>query len=164
MNDLTIQSVFVPKSLSRNALKKELSINWKCTLYKAGKEIISHDYWQGIAHHPSYRLPMTAQLRNRLALSVESGRYNSEFDRYSGGLRLKPPSLKDFLSALLIDSDVINYPNFKTWAQEFGYDSDSIKARTIYDKCLETALTLRYYLGENFLKDYRDDEINSDTG
>lgn len=66
-----------------------------------------------------------------------------EFDFYTGiGHRSKSlgkpvaPHISDVLHSLILDGYAIE-TNFVDWADEFGYDSDSIKALTIYNACIE---------------------------
>jgi hypothetical protein len=54
------------------------------------------------------------------------------------------------------DSEVIDHPNFESWASEIGYDADSRKAESIYRACLEIALKLRSALGDRGLKELRE--------
>lgn len=152
--ELSIDSVFIPKSLSRNKLAKELSLNWHSTLYKAGKKVISHDYMQGIGRHPSYKPKITYELGQILKRSVESGRvsvYYANSDWYSNGKPLPKPKLEEFLSCLLSDAQVLDYPGFEMWATDLGYSTDSMQALATYQDCLQIALQLRYYLGQDTL-------------
>lgn len=51
---LTIRAEFVPFSRSRNAESEWQSLNWKVTLQRAGRDILTTDYGAGIAHCPGY--------------------------------------------------------------------------------------------------------------
>lgn len=66
--------------------------------------------------------------------------------KYKSG-KQPPPSLLDVLYCLLSDSDVLNYPTFESWAENFGYETDSRKAETTYRQCLEIALQLKAMIG-----------------
>ena len=57
------------------------------------------------------------------------------------------PSTKDILQALLCDAEVLHFANFEEWASEYGYDTDSIKAKCIYDQCLKTGTSLSSMIG-----------------
>ena len=53
------------------------------------------------------------------------------------------PDVASVLSCLLSDSDCyFNHSDFTEWADDTGYDSDSIKASKIYDACIKTGRTL----------------------
>lgn len=56
---------------------------------------------------------------------------------------IKPPTIKDVMYSLVMDSDAIEY-SFSEWCDNLGYDNDSIKAKAIYEACTE-----------NFKKVYR---------
>lgn len=57
---LTVESVFVPFSKSRNAAPKVkgekpwLSLNWKVTIKRNGREVLTCDYSAGSAHCPGH--------------------------------------------------------------------------------------------------------------
>jgi len=53
---LTIESVFVPFSQSRNKAEKRNSLNWKVSLCRNGKAFLTCDYSAGIAHCPGYKV------------------------------------------------------------------------------------------------------------
>lgn len=58
-------------------------------------------------------------------------------------LAVRPPSLTDVVSSLLLDSSAFfNAESFKEWAANFGYDSDSRQAEKIYNACNETGRQL----------------------
>lgn len=50
---LTVESVFVPFSQSRNKNEKHKSMNWKVTVKRNGREVLTTDYSAGIAHCPA---------------------------------------------------------------------------------------------------------------
>lgn len=53
------------------------------------------------------------------------------------------PQLEDVVSSLFPDgSPFFNAESFEDWAANFGYDTDSIKARDIYQTCMETGRKL----------------------
>lgn len=56
---LTVKSAFVPFSQSRNRDEKRdgrtvYSLNWKVTLVRDGRDVLTTDYGAGIAHAPGY--------------------------------------------------------------------------------------------------------------
>jgi hypothetical protein len=53
---LTIESVFIPFSQSRNKAEKRNSLNWKVSLCRNGKAFLTCDYSAGIAHCPGYKV------------------------------------------------------------------------------------------------------------
>jgi hypothetical protein len=58
---ITIKSEFVPFSKSRNASRADnngkpwKSLNWKVTLQRGGRDILTTDYGAGVAHCPGYQ-------------------------------------------------------------------------------------------------------------
>jgi len=136
-NNLTLSCVFVPFSQSRNKDEKHLSLNWKVTLLRNGKEVLTTDYMQGIGHAPSYKIADKYMAMKAQAFEAETG--------------IIDPDIKDVLYSLILDSNVLNYPEFEEWASDCGYETDSRKAESIYRDCLKNALRLRGSLGESIL-------------
>lgn len=53
------------------------------------------------------------------------------------------PKLDDVMSNLLTDgSPHLQHQTFEEWCSEFGYDTDSIKARKTYDLCVEEGMAI----------------------
>lgn len=146
-HSLTIDAVFVPWSMSRNAGNNQPSLNWKITLKKNDKPILTTDYMQGCAHCPSYKQGSRkwedAQVVKK---ECETGQY-----------RMRPilPSLPDFLACIVLDSEAIDYPTFEDYAANLGIDPDSRKGEASYRQCIETALKLRAAMGEDGLQELR---------
>lgn len=159
---LTLTAAFVPWSASRHAGEKtpsgrpSYSLNWRVTLYKEGRPILTTDYSAGIAHAPSYpkgyrAKGFTSDEWEAIKIECETGKRAAA---YGGGRpcptskRVPDPNLLDVLHCLLMDSDALDAGGFEDWAANYGYDVDSRKAESIYRQCLEMALKLRNALGE----------------
>jgi hypothetical protein len=135
------------------------------TLHYRGKPVIETDYSAGIAHCPYHK-----KIRRLSGGGVSL--YDAEFldkevengfpYRDMGGmawLDRKNPIMPDpcsVIHSLLLDGDAIDYMSFEDWAANFGYDTDSRKAETIYRACLDTGLKLRNMFGEDLLQQLRD--------
>jgi hypothetical protein len=156
---LTLDAVFVPFSASRNKGEKFKSLNWKVTLKRNGREIVTTDYMQGITHAPSYKVNFrTLQVRaaqwtrdNMVAIECETGRkakLDFSNDAYPSRDKIAPPSIEGVLYSLLMDADVLDAGGFEEWASNFGYDTDSRQAEKLYRDCLDIALKLRAGLGD----------------
>lgn len=165
---LTLESVFIPYSKSRNAEKGWLSLNWKVTLKCNGREVITTDYSAGSAHCPSHgkKLPTgwdkspKAWPREAVEFECESG-YPARFHHWARGFsgdKTQPilPSQIDVIHSLVTDSDVIDYRNFEEWANEFGYDPDSRSGEKVYNACLQIALGMRAGIGEAGMQTLRE--------
>lgn len=50
---LTVEAVFIPFSLSRNKGEKHRTLNWRVTLKRNGREIMTTDYSAGEGHCPA---------------------------------------------------------------------------------------------------------------
>ena len=143
---LSIESVFIPFSKSRNKDKENMSLNWIVTLFKDGKKILSADYMAGIAHCPSNQHRATMYSHEAVIAECETGFQSSE----NFNLRRKDkPILPDFASfvySILMDSEAFEY-SFQDWCDNYGCDTDSIKAEKMYRECLDTARELYLALG-----------------
>ena len=135
---ITIKFDFIPFSQSRNKNSKHPSLNYKAHLFIHDRPVMSTDYMQGLAHCKSYKqMDNTVHTHNKVLKECETGRY---------GLRKTEPETIDVMYCLVTDSDVLNYSCFADWADCFGCDPDSIKAKSIYDTCLQQAVTLHSHL------------------
>lgn len=145
---LTVDSVFVPFSQSRNKDSDHKSLNWRVTIKRNGREILTTDYSAGVAHCPAYkdstlgRQDSVDRVR-AIAQQCETGR-NGKPGRPGEWIR---PDSVDVLYSLVMDSNVIDSGGFESWAADYGYDPDSRKAESIYRECLEHALKLRAWIG-----------------
>ena len=78
---------------------------------------------------------------------------------YTGSGWNREPNVADVMEALFLDADAKNYETFESWAQDMGYDTDSRKAESIFNHCLETNRQLDYLLEDDreyFEEKYRD--------
>lgn len=162
---LTLRSEFVPWSKSRNAGEKSPSLNWKITLRKDGRDILTTDYMAGVGHCPSYQASVK-DLGNKDSV-MRDGYIRRECET---GHRAMPivgsasrsmgmpinPNFADVLHSLASDADAIDAGGFEEWAENLGYDTDSRKAEATYRACLDIALKLRNALGEQGLATLRE--------
>jgi hypothetical protein len=164
---LAYSAIFIPQSSSRNAKEKNLSINWSVSISpNHGKNSIQRgittDYMQGIGHIPKYQKIVGYNTRRTLAverfekLASEQGRYAHSLDYVLMTEKLPAPLLRDVLYSLVMDSSVMDHDGFESWAQEFGYETDSRKAEKVYNDCLQTALKLRALIGDAAMSKLRE--------
>lgn len=164
---LATRAEFVPWSRSRNfkedAKPSDRSLNWKVTLTKDGRDVMTFGYSAGVGHCPSYKFNARWTLDYTALIEWETehgypatdklgGRYPV---RRPGSKRIEPKTL-DVVSSLILDASAIDYPTFEEWAGDLGYDTDSRKGEAAYRACLETALKLRAVLGDDGLNRLRD--------
>lgn len=159
---LTVESMFVPFSQSRNAKpgpdgKLWQSLNWRVTLKRNGRDVMTADYAQGAAHCPSYGKPVPAAFNRpkrmwpdlAIAQEIETG---CAVDVHTWGWRdganIEGPKTADVLSSLISDASAMDHADFESWAAEYGYDTDSRSAENTYRACLETGLKLRAAIGD----------------
>ncbi len=161
---LTIAATFVPWSQSCNyqagATVDKRSLNWKVTLLHNGRSILTTDYSAGIAHCPAYKAHKPGTLRWS-RYNEKAYIYETEIGQvYRRGFPMgnKTPILPDpcdVLYSLIMDADILNAGTFESWASDYGYDTDSRKAKDTYDACLGIALQLLSGLGASVIESAR---------
>jgi hypothetical protein len=153
--NLMITSAFIPWSQSRNKGGKQPSLNWSVSLLRDGCQILTTDYGAGIAHAPGYKWgDWSISRRDLVNWECEHGRPGHIMaggDIMQKSAQPIVPDACDVLYSLAIDVNVLDARGFEDWASDFGYDTDSRKAESIYRACLEIALKLRNGLGEDGL-------------
>lgn len=165
---LSVRSEFVPFSKSRNRdNKRDFSLNWRVTLAKDGRDILTTDYSVGEGHCPAYKAPTrrlgernSIMRRQAIQWECEHGSACSFIDgaspMHSPGAKAIEPDPLDVIYSLVTESAVIDYPTYEEWAHDFSYDPDSRKGEAIYRACLEIALRLRSGIGEPALAKLRE--------
>lgn len=164
---VTMDATFVPFSQSRNKGEKNPSLNWTVTIKKDGREVITTDYMQGSGHCPADKktfntpaLNPAAEKRQAIAQECETGRLYNRFMPSNAFQNSSPkipaPDLADVLHSLLLDSSALDSGTFEDWCGDLGFDSDSIKARGMYDACIAEALKLRAAFGDKTLNELRE--------
>lgn len=155
----TVESVFIPFSQSRNKDSKQHNLNWRVTLKRNGREVLTTDYSAGIAHCPGYNkkpdlgFAGSDSIYQRIITRAECEigkpvtRVHMD-DSCSYGKKWIEPNPTDVLYALVSDSDVLDSGGFEAWAADFSYSPDSRDAESKYRACLETALQVRAAFGD----------------
>lgn len=156
--NLTVESVFVPFSQSRNSQEKTPSLNWKVTLKQGRRNILTTDYMAGCAHAPSYKQGMKYDTKQLVAKECETGVKSTMITSSDIHSDKRYPILPDAASviySLLMDSDVLDYSSFEEWADSLGYDPDSREAEKTYNACVKIALQFRR-IGESAIAELRE--------
>lgn len=149
---LTCEFKFIPFSQSRNKAEKYPSLNYSVTCLRNGKAFLTTDYSMGCAHVPGYKqMDKSFDHANMIKAACETGKKAKYFVNTGFIGKGEPilPSIEDVYYSLIINSSVLDYSTFESWASDFGYDPDSRKGEKIYRACLEIALALRSAIGED---------------
>jgi len=150
INDLglSIDSEFIPFTQSRKAGQKYSSLNWLVTLKRDGADILSTHYGAGLAHCPAYSDPTLGRQDSVERFKAIQRQCETGWGGKPGrpGVHIKPDPV-DVIYSLVTDSEAMSYGYFESWADAYGYDSDSRKAESIYRACLDNALKLHATLG-----------------
>lgn len=183
--NLTVKAVFVPFSLSRNNGKtkgRELwkSLNWTVTLMRGEREVLTTEYSAGVGHCPGdkVKMPQTWDQSPRnwkpaiTDWEIENG-FEATWMRFTGFAAARRPATEaeiaegkrdrvrkailpqpeNVVHSLLMD--MVDEP-FEDWALNLGYDPDSIKAKAIYDYCVEHTMRMRQWLGNEGIETLRE--------
>lgn len=161
---LSVSAVFVPWSKSRNfdpkAKVSERSLNWRVTIKRDGRDVLTTDYSAGVGHCPSYKqgARWTLDYASTIEFETEKGHAARHMATLSAAMAGKAilPDAANVLASLAMDAGAIDAATYEEWAADYGYDPDSRKGEAIYRACLETALKLRSALGEAGLQTLRD--------
>jgi len=143
---LSFKSEFIPYSKSRSFNKDastlQKTLNYSVTLSYKDREVLTTLYTEGIGKCPGYKSEMHRFLcmddANMLNRIVENGQYykNLKWTKIT-------PNYIDFMFCMLIDARVLDYNNFENWANNVGFNSDSISDKKMYDESLVTAIQLK---------------------
>jgi len=149
---LTVESVFVPWSKSRNKGDKLPSLNWVVSLKRNGRLVWAGDYSAGCGHCPSKEEPA----RRWECENGRQAKFVCDPFVYRGtGPELKPDAI-DVIYSLVMDADALDAGGFEEWAGALGYDVDSRKAEKVYNACIDIGLKLRRHLGEGGIAKLRE--------
>jgi hypothetical protein len=147
---MSIDSTFIPWSLSRNAKENHRSLNWRVDVLKSGKKILTVDYSAGTAFCPGYVVGASRRERQSI-IDYETEHGISTVD----STKIKP-CIFDVIYSLVSELDTLDFASFEEWAENYGYDPDSRRAEAIYKTCLDNSLRLRAALGDHNLNRLRD--------
>lgn len=160
---LTMSTQFVPWSQSRKKGEKDFSLNWVVTLAKDGRNFLVTDYTAGYGHCPASKASTKMLGHSHSVMRMgyikeecETGKASKNYDRSFGPKTAIPLELRDVLYSLVLDSDVLDAGGFESWAENFGYDSDSRSVEATYKACLEIALKMRGAIGDAGLTKLRE--------
>ena len=138
---------------------KDLRLTWEITLTRHDKPILTTTYSAGIGHCPSYNpsTRLTSDYVNLIRYECEHGLRGLSRHwttppvphPYKTKIQPDPASV---LACLALDAEAIDYPDYRTWADNLGYDPDSRKGEAIYRTCLDHGLKLRAALGDENLR------------
>lgn len=156
---LTVRAEFVPWSASRNRSEREPSLNWKITLVRDGRDVLTTDYGAGSGHCPSYKSGGDSAVQRKLiAFECERGFAAVWGDNVSrpvfAGISRKPilPDTCSVIASLIVDADALDHAGFEGWASTHGEDPDGRAAERTYRACLEIALKLRSAVGDDGMR------------
>ena len=100
------------------------------------------DYYTGRGHRKLKKNLLSAGYAQHDRHWLKKNLHQLNFDKFIAITKPTPPSLDDVLYSLVTDSRALD-TCFIDWCADFGYDTDSRKAESIYRACQENAFKLR---------------------
>ena len=142
LNDQQIEIAEYLKEINVNysvryASNNEHDEEWPCDLWRASFNDKTFDFKTGLGHRKTVSVGIKNAYKKYFDLiggfSGEVFRVISESNP-TKRLAAFAPQAADVLYCLLLDMQA-HESSLDDWCNDFGYDSDSIKAKTIYDAC-----------------------------
>lgn len=136
--------------------QKSPQLHWLIILER-GKERMTFDYHQGMAHVKGYQDYHKTQFDTRCAQACyrktcETGKlyrpseHNPDNPWIEAGMQ-PAPKLIDILYCLVSDASVRHYSTYEEWGPEYGYDIDSRKGEETYRACQKQTMDFLRVLG-----------------
>lgn len=156
---ITMRAKYLGLDVETLADKPWHSFKWECT-FTRGRSTLTATYRMGLAH--CKRVTAGAGLAHlrplrtsapREAVTQEIASALSRGGRVTvsdleGFVRPATPEAAQVLQSLASDANsAINADTFESFAEEFGYDTDSRRAESVYNACKEEHFKLTRWLG-----------------
>lgn len=150
------------------------SLNWKVTLVRTTgaphatikpRPIYESEYSAGEAHCPAYKDKRlgnadSVDRQNAIDSECETGRVHQYAPSLGGGYASAKPILPDsvdvFASIVRDAQDAIDSGGFESWAENYGYSTDSRHAEKIFRECVDSGLKLIAGIGAETLRSAAD--------
>lgn len=148
MNDIKFETKFI--DISDNRFKFIVLING-----------VKFNYFLGLGHCSKlnndktsiqYRITgLEKDLRVEICKAIYGYNKNISMWDYEqlNIIYIKRPKLEEVLNCLFMDAEARN-SCFEDWCSDFGYSDDSIKAKNIYDSCVQNGIKLKSSLGDKY--------------
>lgn len=128
-NGFTFEARYVGETVRDNDWQCD---EWRVSLMK-GKTKFETPFYTGFGHRKQVQAMPTPPYRKG-TLAYEQWAKSA--------FKPQAPHAADVMHSLLLDGEAIN-ESFTDWADNYGYDSDSIKALRTYEQCCATGKELR---------------------
>lgn len=130
---IAFAAVFVGAKIKRDTDPKGWECDeWRVSLTREGRKIETA-YYTGTGQRKQVK-PMPQPPYRKGTIAYEEWAKTA--------FKEQAPHAADVLHSLTLDAEAIDQ-SFADWADNFGYDSDSIKARNTYDACCAIGQQLR---------------------
>ena len=159
--NIGVESTFIPFSQSRSKGEKYHNLNWTIAVTINGNAILYTNYSAGQAHCPAYKWKGDGiDKHNAIISECETGftHGNSWGVNSPYPMRKHPikPNVTDVIYSILMSSNALDCSGFEDWCDDYGYESDSIKAKAIYNQCVGIGLQFRNALSRGQLEELQE--------
>ena len=143
--NVTIQFSFVPgapidknRKYTTSELYEALRVSYEVSVIRDGVTVLENvSYHVGIGHFYNTQAGTGTSIYD----VEQMERYVVDGRDVLNTRRLEYLEI-DFMNSILMDASAID-EEFEDWAPNYGYDTDSIKAKEIYDTCINYGLKIR---------------------
>jgi hypothetical protein len=158
---LNVESKHIPTSW----VEAYPQIKFMVTLKRGDNNVLTTEYSMGIAHLPSYPKGApynrtTSADKEAMDFELQHGRKAERLpDNIGGGFKAKTaPIIPDPVAVVyaLVMDGYADDQSFSEWCDGYGYSDDSIKAKGMYDQCVESGRAMRVSLGTEGLQRLRE--------
>jgi hypothetical protein len=108
--------------------------NWKCDAWNILIDSERFDFFTGLGHRSPMPKPADGGPMPRKGTLM--------YEQLEAQRKPQAPKIEDVLYSLILDSSALD-TSFEYWCDDFGYDTDSIKALNIYQVCCENAKKIK---------------------
>ena len=132
---------------------------WTYTVNVNGRAVRTGTYSAGYGKSIFANARKSMAVCQAIAEEISTGKLyitGREYQGHSWHRPTKPYPIEPMavMACLLSDAGCVDGRTFDDFCSELGYDSDSIKAKGIYDTCVETYMVLKAALGSDFSAAY----------
>lgn len=115
---------------------------WNITLYRTGKkDVFNSLYYTGIGHRVLSAMGKLEKSRIQRTYKGSVNLRHMLAQNKKENAKPQVPHIAGILCSFMLDASANDY-SFNDWCNEYGYESDSIKALNMYQECCNTAKEL----------------------
>ena len=155
-NGITFDAIEIPSRTDGLMDEMDGAMHWIVT-FSHGKRTLSMQYTMGAAHR-HWTASVGTDGYPQIKTKPKKGERVDVHGRMLFGLEayLKkwttatPPIATNVLHSVALDRSALDEP-FREWGENFGYDTDSIRAKETYEACVRQGIEANAFFGRELL-------------